>query len=361
MDDEKQLKIAVYCITLNEEQFIERWYESAKDADELVIADTGSSDNTVKIAKKLGIKVYDISVKPWRFDIARNASLSLISADIDYCIALDADEILVDGWRKYLEEMDRILTRPRYKYTWSWNPDGSEGLVYGGDKIHSRFGYRWKHPVHEVLVRDPDSQEVQGWVDLEIHHHPDPSKSRGQYGPMLALAAKEDPDDDRVAFYYGRELVYMGMYDQAYDQLKHHLSLPTATWKSERSASKRLLAKCRPDESEYWLLSAAAEAPDRREAWVDLAQHYYDRSEWTQCFSSALRAISIQEKPLEYICDAEAWGAKPYDLAAIAAFRLGNPDCLSYGSVAVTIEPEDVRLKRNMEYYQLFVESLDKV
>ena len=55
MDDEKQLKIAVYCITLNEEQFIERWYESAKDADELVIADTGSSDNTVKIAKKQSI------------------------------------------------------------------------------------------------------------------------------------------------------------------------------------------------------------------------------------------------------------------------------------------------------------------
>jgi glycosyltransferase involved in cell wall biosynthesis len=52
------VKIAVYTITKNEEKFIQKWYESAKDADYLVILDTGSSDDTVKIAESLGISVH---------------------------------------------------------------------------------------------------------------------------------------------------------------------------------------------------------------------------------------------------------------------------------------------------------------
>jgi len=49
------MKVAVYAIALNEEQFVKRWFESAKEADYLLIADTGSNDKTVSIAKKLGI------------------------------------------------------------------------------------------------------------------------------------------------------------------------------------------------------------------------------------------------------------------------------------------------------------------
>jgi glycosyltransferase involved in cell wall biosynthesis len=354
------MKICVYTIAKNEETFIERWFESAKDADELVIFDTGSSDKTVEISKKLGIKTIEGFVSPWRFDVARNSALSMVSSDVDYCVSLDADEVLVEGWRNHMETLDERITRPRYKYTWSWNEDGSEGLVYGGDKIHTRKGYVWKHPVHEVLTKTKDSPEVQGWIGLEIHHFPDSSKSRAQYGDMLEIATEEDPRDDRIAFYYGRELFYQAKYDQAYAQLKYHLDLPTAVWAPERAASKRLLAKCNPSEAEYWLLSAASEAPDRREPWVDLADYYYEKSHWVQCYSSAIRAISISEKPLEYICDAEAWGAKPYDLAAIAAYNLGMSECLSYGEQAVTINPVDQRLRDNLEYYKsLFSSKLE--
>jgi glycosyltransferase involved in cell wall biosynthesis len=345
------MKICVYTIAKNESNFIERWYQSAKDADELLVFDTGSTDETVEICKKLGIKVFTGHVNPWRFDTARNAALSLVSADIDYCISLDADEVLVEGWREHFEGLSTNVTRPRYKYTWSWNPDGREGLVYGGDKIHSRNGYRWKHPVHEVLTKTPESPEVQNWIGLEIHHFPDPEKSRSQYGPMLELAALEDPKDDRIAFYYGRELVYYNELDKAYDQLKHHLSLPTALWGPERAASKRLLAKCKPEEAEHWLLSAASEAPDRREAWVDLAEMYYQKSMWMECYSSAMRALSIIEKPLEYICDAEAWGHKPHDLAAISSYKLGMEECILHGHNALTISPDDERLQKNMIFY----------
>lgn len=162
----------------------------SKDADYLYILDTGSTDATVSKAKDLGVVVNVASIKPWRFDDARNASLSLLPDDADICIALDMDEVLVPGWREELEKINPETTRPRYQYTWSWSEDGKPGLQYGGDKIHARHGYRWKHPVHEVITADR-IEEVQEWVGLEIHHYPDNTKSRGQYFPLLELSTKK--------------------------------------------------------------------------------------------------------------------------------------------------------------------------
>ena len=53
----KKQKIAVYAICKNEEQFVDRWYEAVKDADVIVVVDTGSTDNTVAQLKKYPISV----------------------------------------------------------------------------------------------------------------------------------------------------------------------------------------------------------------------------------------------------------------------------------------------------------------
>ena len=344
------MRVAVYTIALNEEQFVKDWYESAKEADYLLIADTGSTDGTVDIARSLGITVVPISIKPWRFDDARNASLALIPADIDYCIALDMDEQLQPGWRTSLEKA--IGSRPRYKYTWSWNADGSPGLQYGGDKIHKRHGYRWKHPVHEVLTADR-LDETQQWIDLEIHHHADNTKPRSQYLPLLAQSVKEDPWDDRNAFYYARELYFYGQFDEAIQEFKRHLELPKAVWKPERAASMRYLAKLHTgQEREEWLKKAHKEDPGRREALVELAQYYYENRAWTACYQAADLALAISEKPLDYLCEEFAWGAAPWDYAAIAHHNLGNFEkALTYGSKAVELNPNDPRLVSNLAFY----------
>jgi glycosyltransferase involved in cell wall biosynthesis len=88
------MKVAVYCIAKNEAQHVKRWYESSLEADYHVIADTGSDDDTVKIAKELGITVVEVGVDPFRFDDARNASLAAVPLDADYCVALDMDEVM---------------------------------------------------------------------------------------------------------------------------------------------------------------------------------------------------------------------------------------------------------------------------
>jgi glycosyltransferase involved in cell wall biosynthesis len=343
------VKIAVYSIAKNEEQFVKRWYDSAKDADQLFILDTGSTDNTVKIAKDLGVNVKIQSFDPWRFDVARNCSLDMIPEDIDVCISLDMDEVLVDGWRDQLEKsVSDGVTRPRYQYTWSWNEDGSPSLVYGGDKIHSRKNYYWKHPVHEVL--NCSAQEIQGWYDIEIHHYPDKSKSRSQYMPLLKLAVEEDPYDDRNSFYYARELFFHSSTKEAAKEFKRHLSLPRALWKPERAASMRYLAKI--EDKETWLLRAVAECSNRREALVELSQYYYETQQFELCYAYSTQALKITEKPLEYLCEDFAWGYMPYDLAAISSYNIGlMGKSKEYGLKALELNPTDQRLISNLEWY----------
>jgi glycosyltransferase involved in cell wall biosynthesis len=346
------MKIAVYTIALNEEQFVEKWYESAKEADYLLIADTGSTDGTVALAKSLGINVVQVNIKPWRFEDARNASLAAIPLDIDYCVALDMDEVFVPGWRPHLEAVSKEVTRPRYKYTWSWNPDGSEGLTYFGDKIHARQGYRWKHPVHEVL--SPYLiEERQETIGIEIHHFPDDTKSRKQYFPMLEMATAEDPHDDRNAHYLGREYFYYGMCDKAKAELQRHLALPSARWNVERAASMRYIAKCSEgQEREEWFIKAHEEAPDSREPIVDLSEYYYENENWIECLRYALKALDIKDRPEQYLNEARAWGALPHDLAAISLYNLGRKEeALTYGQQALMLDPNDERLKKNVEFY----------
>ena len=132
------MKIAVYTIAKNEEQFVQDWYNSAKDADYLLIADTGSTDKTKELALKLGINVYDISVSPWRFDDARNTALSLIPADIDYCISLDMDEVLSENWREELEKINPNTTRPIHRLVTSFDENGNPGVEFDALRMHSR-------------------------------------------------------------------------------------------------------------------------------------------------------------------------------------------------------------------------------
>jgi tetratricopeptide (TPR) repeat protein len=196
-------------------------------------------------------------------------------------------------------------------------------------------------------------KETQGWVSLEIHHHPDKTKPRSQYFPLLAMSVEEDPDDDRNAFYYARELFFYNQHDKAIAEFKRHLSLPKATWAPERAASMRYLAKLETDKAQEWLEKAIAQSPGRREQIVELAMYHYGHGNWQPCYDNALKALEIKEKPLDYLCEDFAWGALPWDLAAIAAFRLGKAsEAVEYGETALKLDPDNERLQKNVIYYR---------
>lgn len=349
----KKLKICVYAISKNEEQFVARWAASAKDADLLLVADTGSTDSTVELCREHNIQVHEICVTPWRFDHARTASLTLIPSDIDICVSLDLDEVLEPGWR---EEIERVwtptTTRLRYQYHWG------NDVKFFYEKIHARRGYHWHHPCHEYPRPDSRIAEVWAYTDmLLVSHYPDPLKSRGQYLDLLALSVKEDPHCPRNAFYYARELSFYSKWDESISELQRYLALPSATWDHERSYAMRTMAKCYegkndPAQAEKWFLKAGAELPQAREPWCALAQHYYEQSRWQECLGAAMRALTITHRELVYTSEPSCWKEQPHDLAAIAAYRLGQQElAVQQGTIACALNPNDKRLEENLLWY----------
>jgi glycosyltransferase involved in cell wall biosynthesis len=345
------LKIAVYAISKNEEQFVQRFCDSAQDADLILIADTGSTDKTVEKALECGAKVHDICIKPWRFDKARDTALALIPGDFDVCISLDLDEVLEPGWR---EEIERVwteqTTRLRYKFDWGC------GISFFYEKIHHRHGYHWHHPVHEYPRPDGRIAEVYAQTDmLLVSHHPDPTKSRGQYMPLLELAIKEDPYCPRNAFYHARELTFYDRWEEAIQALNRYLAMPEATWENERCYAMRLLGKAYEETgngwtAQKWYRLACAEAPNTREPWVDLAMFCYRRSLWTECYSAAKQALQIVDKQAVYTMDPSVWTEKPFDLASLGAWNLGlKAEAVDLCRKALEFNPTDSRLIRNLE------------
>lgn len=348
--------IVVYAIAKNEEQFAARWMDSMAEADRIVVLDTGSTDQTVQILRSKGAEVTVGEIKPWRFDTARNCSLELVPEEADICVCTDLDEVFHPGWRAALEAAwTPSAGQARYRYTWSFNPDGSEGVVFYIEKAHARHGYRWTHPVHEVISYVGDgSPEMVTVPGMQLDHHPDPQKSRGNYLPLLELSVKEDPSDDRNAHYLGREYYYYGRWDDCIATLTHHLSLPRAVWRDERAASMRYIAasyahKGENEQARDWYLRAIAEAPWLREPYTDLSRFLYEQQEWDGVLYFTGCALQITDRPASYICEADAWGSLPYDLRCQAYFQTGRPkEALTEAKKALSLSPYDKRLHENV-------------
>jgi hypothetical protein len=344
------MKIAVYAIAKNERRFAERFCASARDADLVLVADTGSTDGTQEALRDAGARVVDICITPWRFDDARNAALALLPRDVDVCIALDLDEVLQSGWR---EEIERVwtdgATRLRCRYDWG------SGFGFYWQKIHARHGYRWRHPCHEALVHDRIEERWAHTDQLLVVHMPDPNKSRGDYLDLLALTVAEDPDHSQSTFFHARELWFHRRWAEAIAEAHRYLALPTATWAEERCYAMRVIARChaelgQDEQALAWARRATAEAPHTREPWCELAQQTYRTKRWAECYGAACSALRVTDRQAVYTTDPVAWGAQPHDLAAIAAWNLGlKSEALAHGLDALALAPDDARLRCNVE------------
>lgn len=216
------MKVAVYTIAKNEEQHVARWLNTTKDADVRLLVDTGSTDQTPHRFHQEGKKgdgLLYISVEPFRFDDARNAALALVPADVDVCISLDMDEVLSDGWRNEL-----IWSAKE----WEGNRCVQANITfdYHGRKfvqntrVHSRHGWRWRHPYHEALYPSMSQRHEVNLPNFVMTHAPIGEKKRPNIAlHNLAWGEFEQPCDARMMFYYGRELLWSGYKEQGLRKL----------------------------------------------------------------------------------------------------------------------------------------------
>jgi len=354
----KKYKIVVYAISKNEEKFVDRWVDSMQEADEIYVLDTGSTDKTVSKLKKRKVNVKKKIIKPWRFDVARNESLKLVPSDADICVCTDLDEVLEKGWRKKLEEIwQDNITRLRYNYNWKLDKNNKPIVNFYTDKIHIRDNYKWTHPVHEVLTYTNGNEVFLTTDEITLNHYPDNTKSRSSYLPLLELSVKEDPEDDRNMHYLGREYMYYQKWDKCIDTLIKHLSLKTATWKDERCASMRFIARSyrnlnRIEEAKMWLDKAISEAPYLRDPYVEKAMLEYELENWNEVIKNCNTALKITTHTKCYINETFSFDNTIYDLLSIAYFYLDDIDnAIINIDKALKMEPDNERLLKNKEIF----------
>ena len=326
-------KICVYAICKNEEKFVERWVNSVKEADEIYVLDTGSMDNTVEELKKRGVIVSQKEINPWRFDVARNLSLDMVPNDADICVCIDLDEVLEVGWRKKLEKIWNIdINRLRYNYNWSLDDKNNPIVNFYIEKIHNRNNYIWTHPVHEILKYTGDGTEKFITTDdITVNHYPDNNKSRSNYLPLLELSVKESPNNDRNMHYLGREYMYYGKWNECIDTLIKHLNLKSSTWKDERCASMRFIARSyknlgRVEESRMWYDKAINEAPYLRDSYVERGILEYELDNYKEASKYLNDALNINSHEKTYINEIFSWDNTIYDMLSICMFYLNRID-----------------------------------
>lgn len=147
------IKISVVINTFNEEKNIERAMKSVSWADEILVCDMYSDDDTAVIAKKLGAKIL-FHKRIGFVEPARNFAIS--KAEGDWILILDADEEIPDTLADKIKEVahqDSVVTFveiPRQNIIFGktmkasmWWPDYNirffkQGAITWGNKIHSK-------------------------------------------------------------------------------------------------------------------------------------------------------------------------------------------------------------------------------
>lgn len=169
------MKISACMIAKNEEKVIARCIESYRMAvDEIIVVDTGSTDQTVAIAQSLGAKVFHFQ---WIDDFAAAKNYALSKAKGDWIIFLDADEYFANGTgsniRPFLRKLDKAY---RIVVCRMLNLDEDSGQA-GSELTHMRIfkndkQLRYINPIHEVLHYR--GQNMQAYLaerdELFIHH-----------------------------------------------------------------------------------------------------------------------------------------------------------------------------------------------
>lgn len=169
--ESSQIKVAIYGVCKNEESNIREWHNKAKDADYIFLLDTGSTDNTVSIARSLGINVIEASISPWSEIVAKNTALSLLPKDIDLCICLDIDQIITtNNWRNiisYLPKDFGVITL-NYKLATGYK---DHHVIQDQPLAHSRNNVIWiKYRPRPIYVGSSIIENIH--LPIDVYHMP---------------------------------------------------------------------------------------------------------------------------------------------------------------------------------------------
>ena len=232
------MQISACFITKNEEKNIGRAIRSLQGMyDELVVVDTGSTDNTVAIAEKYGAKVYCFA---WQndFSMARNYAIDKVHGD--WLIFLDADEYY-DGQislREYLnclEEqypMREAVMISLYEAHMMDNPPTHVVKIF-----RRRPDIRYKGAIHEVINKEQGKLRIILADELKFIHtgyHPDNMEYKSKRNLQLLLNDIEKNGENEAYYYYIAECYFcLREYAKAIEYIKKAIASPVRHYGEE--------------------------------------------------------------------------------------------------------------------------------
>ncbi|RMF92375.1 MAG: glycosyltransferase [Candidatus Schekmanbacteria bacterium] len=169
------MKISVSMIALNEAQFIENAIESCTFADEIVIVDGGSKDETKEKLLDLDDKRIKLIESPWENDFGKQRQISLENCTGDWIIRIDADEVFSEEFenniKNYLENTTANAVTIRQcnlvgnTHYYSKTYDNFEACPRIFKKLPN---VRWVNKIHEVVAGIEG--EVAKWDVYVVHY-----------------------------------------------------------------------------------------------------------------------------------------------------------------------------------------------
>jgi len=356
------ISLSVCMIVKNEHDTLSRCLDCTKQiADEIIIVDTGSTDDTKKIASKYTDNVYDFE---WVNDFAKARNFSFSKATKDYIMWLDADDVILDDDVEKIKILKKILTPDidmvMFKYNLNLDENGIPALSYYRERIVKRSkGYKWVSPIHEVI---PRSGKVL-YEDIAITHkklHPsDPKRNITIFENMKKQGLNFDA---RQTFYYARELMYAKRFEESINEYNKFLTLPDAWLENKISACLDLyniyLNLGNDTKALSFLFKSFEYDVPRAEVCCNIGQYFISKKQYSIAIFWLEQALSKK-----YDISSGGFFSKdyydfiPYIELCVCHYYLGNTElAMEYNEKAGSIKPNDTSYLNN----KIFFEMLEK-
>ncbi len=147
--------ISLCMIVKNEEEVLGRCLASVRDlVDEIIIVDTGSEDRTKEIASEFTDRIYSFQ---WEDDFSAARNYAFSKASKDFCMWLDADDVMEEKDRERFLALRRELTPETdivmMRYNTAFDDDGKPSFWYYRERlIRNDQTHFWQGAVHEVIT-----------------------------------------------------------------------------------------------------------------------------------------------------------------------------------------------------------------
>lgn len=233
------MKFSLCMIVKNESAVLRNCLDSLKDVmDEIIIVDTGSTDDTKTIAAEYTPYVYDYK---WQDDFAAARNFAFSKATGDYIYSADADEVLDAANQDKLKALKRALL-PEVEivqmiYVTEQINHPTENFARDmRPKLFKRLRqFTWIEPIHETININPVVYDS----DIEVFHRPQGNHSSRDFGVFEKIIGKKGVLSDRLLGMYLRELYKAGT-EEDLEKARNFLekSLPL-----KRAEGKELLCR----------------------------------------------------------------------------------------------------------------------